>query len=253
MKKDAGYKWKLGMFVVIGFLVFIVAIYFIGKQKNMFGSTFRLKAIFTGVSGLQVGNNVRFSGINVGTIDDIVITSDTSVKVEMVIQKKVQPFIKKDAWASIGSDGLMGDKVLIISPGDSSQVQVAENDLLQSETPVGMDEIMVTVKATAENAEVVTGQLADIMYKINNGNGTLSRLISDDKMSKKLDQTMNNLETSSKGLSENMEAAKHNFLLRGYFKKKEKAAEKKKKELEEQQAEDKKKKEDAKEPEKKKN
>lgn len=222
MKSDKGHIWKLGMFVTIGLLLFAAAIYIIGKQKNMFGNNFRLQAIFSTVSGLEVGNNVRFSGINVGTIDNIMLLSDTSVQVQMVIQKHVQPFIKTDAVATIGSEGLMGDKVLIIAPGDSSKTSVKENATLASHTPIEMEQIMNSVKVSAENAEIITEELAQFVYKLNNGNGTLSRLIGDDQMANSLNRTMKNLEGSAKGLNENMEAAKSNFLLRGYYKKQEK-------------------------------
>src|SRR5688572_2992893 len=105
MKKESGHTWKLGTFVVIGLILFVVTIYFVGKQKNLFGSTFRLKSEFKTVSGLEVGNNVRFSGINVGTVDEIELLTDTSVMVELLIKKEIQQFIKTDAKASIGSDG----------------------------------------------------------------------------------------------------------------------------------------------------
>ncbi len=120
MKKNYDYIWKLGMFVIIGFVLFMVSIYFIGKNKNIFVSTFQLKSHFKNVSGLKVGNNVRFSGINVGTVKDIEFVSDSSVVVRIAVKKEVQKFIKTDAMASIGSDGLMGDKVLSISPGTAS-------------------------------------------------------------------------------------------------------------------------------------
>src|ERR1051325_3725876 len=109
MKKQSGFTWKLGMFVVIGLALFVIAIYYVGKQKNLFGSTFHLKSQFKTVSGLKVGNNVRFSGINVGTVDEIELITDTSVMVNLVIKKEFQKFIKTDSKGSIGSDGLMGD------------------------------------------------------------------------------------------------------------------------------------------------
>src|SRR3954465_3002319 len=114
INKESGFKWKLGMFVTIGLVLFVVTIYIVGKQKNLFGSTLHITSNFKSVSGLKVGNNVRFSGINVGTVDEIELITDTSVKVGFVIKKNVQQFIKTNATASIGSDGLMGDKVLTI-------------------------------------------------------------------------------------------------------------------------------------------
>ncbi len=238
MKNETAYRWKLGMFVSVALILFAAAIYFIGKQKNLFGNTFRLQAIFKNVNGLKEGNNIRFSGINVGTIDNIALLTDTSVKVDLIIQKDVQRFIKKDAMATINSDGLMGDKVLIISPGSTQEESIKENDILRTFNPVGTEEIMASVKVTAENAEIITDQLASIFYKINNGKGALSKLIGDAEFARNLDNTMENLEAGSKGMSENMEAAKSNILLRGYFKKKKREEEKKKKELEEKKRED---------------
>jgi phospholipid/cholesterol/gamma-HCH transport system substrate-binding protein len=265
MKKTSGFIWKLGMFVITGLVIFVFTIYLIGKQKNLFGSTFHLKSQFKTVSGLKVGNNVRFSGINIGNVDDIELITDTSVMVELVIRKKYQEFIKADARASIGSDGLMGDKVLTITPDNSSgtiiTVPVKNNDLIASKNAIEMADVMSSVKTSVDNAGIITAQLAEFTYKMNNGNGALSKLISDQefanglkntltnlqtssnefarfttkinngKFSEKLDSTMSNIQGATKGLNENMEAAQHNFLLKGFFKKKKKADAKKLAEL----------------------
>ncbi len=257
MKQQSSFTWKLGMFVILGVSLFILTIYFVGKQKNLFGSTFILKSQFKTVSGLKVGNNVRFSGINVGTVDEIVLTSDTSVLVEMIIKKELQQFIKTDAKASIGSDGLMGDKVLTISRGTAGSSSVKDESMIACKDAIEMDDIMTSAKTSVDNVGVITDQLAQFTFKMNNGNGALSRLISDKefsgsikstltnletssnnfaqftsklnngKFSKALDSSMTNIQSATKGLNENMEAAKSNFLLRGYFKKKKKADAKK--------------------------
>ena len=120
---------------------------------------------------------------------------------------------------------------------------VKENDQLASLEPVETDAIMKNLKSTTANAEIATLQLAEILYKINNGGGTLGRLIQDTTIAENINQTIANLKSSSKGLDENMEAAKHNFLLKGYFKNKEKAADKRKRELEEKKNDEQEKKE----------
>lgn len=231
MKKESESSWKLGMFVLIGLVAFTATIYFVGKQKNLFGSTFQLNSHFKNVSGLEVGNNVLFSGINIGTVSEIQLITDTSVVVRLLIEKDVQKFIKKDAIASIGSDGLMGDKVLVISPGTNSKTKVKDNDNIASINPIEMDEIMRSLKTSIDNASIITDELAQFTYKMNNGNGALNKLITDEKFANSLTKTLTNLQTGSKGLSENMEAAKHNFLLKGYFNKKKKAEEKKLEEI----------------------
>src|SRR3970282_381078 len=97
MNKESGFQWKLGMFVIIGLVLFVSTIYFVGKQKNLFGSTFNLKSNFKSVSGLEIGNNVRFAGINIGTVSDIQLKTDSSVVVVFLIKDEVRKFIKTDA------------------------------------------------------------------------------------------------------------------------------------------------------------
>jgi phospholipid/cholesterol/gamma-HCH transport system substrate-binding protein len=231
MPKEKNYKWKLGLFAVAALVLAVAAIYYIGKQKNLFGSVFRISSVFSSVSGLKVGSNVRLSGIDVGTVDEIVLTTDTTVRVDMVIQKNIQRFIQKDAQASIGSEGLMGDKVVIITPGKPGQPVATESDILASHIPIETDQIMASLKTTADNAAVITGNLADITWRINHGKGALGKLLVDTSLSANISATMRNLRRSSAGLDSNMEAAKHSFLLKGYFKKqskkKEEAAKKK--------------------------
>ncbi len=254
MNKENGFTWKLGMFVITGLVLFVLTIYYVGKNKNLFGSTFHLKTTFKNVSGLKEGNNVRFSGINVGTVNKINLITDTSVMVDLLLKKEVQQFIKSDALATIGSDGLMGDKIMMISSGSVAGVPVKDNDEIASIRAIEMSDVMASLKTSVDNAGVITDQLAKFSFKMNNGNGALSKLISDEAFSNsikstltnlqtstnefarfttnlnegglglKLDSTMSNLQAGTKGLSDNMDAVKHSFLLRGYFKKKKKAA-----------------------------
>ncbi|MEI6885767.1 MAG: MlaD family protein [Bacteroidota bacterium] len=225
------FKIRLGLFIAGGLAIFVFAIFIIGKQKNLFNPVFKITTSFYNVSGLQVGNNVRFSGITVGTVDRIAIINDSTVKVDMLIRKEVKQFIKTDCEVAIGSSGLIGDKLLIITQGSTDAGVVKDGQKLESVEPVEMDAIMANLQITSE-------QLAEIMFNINNGNGTLGRLINDSSIANDFSQTMVNIKTSSKGFSENMDAAKHNFLLKGYFNKKAAAAEEKKKEAEDKKAAD---------------
>jgi len=222
MPKEKNYKWKLGLFAVAALVLAVCAIYYVGKQKNKFGSVVHISALFNSVSGLKIGSNVRLGGIDVGTVDGINLVTDTTVQVQMIIQQKVVRFIKKDAKASIGSEGLMGDKVIVIAPGTPGQAIVSEGDSLPTLHPIETDAIMASLKTSADNAAIITSNLADISSRISSGKGALGKLLRDTSLSSNISATMKNLKTSSQGLSENMEAAKHNFLLRGFFKKKEK-------------------------------
>jgi len=222
------FKIRLGLFVAGGLTLFVLAIFIIGKQKNLFNPVFRLNTTFYNISGLQVGNNIRFSGIDVGTVDDINILNDSTVKVVMFIRKEVQKFIKSDCKAAIGSEGLIGSKLIIITQGSYDAPIASEGQQIESNEPVEMDAIMSSLKVTADNAAIISFQLAEILIKVNSGNGTLGRLIQDSTIAENLNQTIVNLKKSTKGLDENMNAAKENFLFKGYFNRKAKEAQKKK-------------------------
>ena len=224
------FKVRLGLFIIGGLGLFVVAIFLIGKQKNLFDPVFKLTTIFSNVSGLQVGSNIRFSGINVGTVDNISIINDSTVRVDMLIKKDVQKFIKTDCEAGIGSSGIIGDRILSITQGNNDAPLAKDGQQIASKEPVETDAIMASLEITADNAAVISFQLAEIVTKINSGNGILGKLIQDSVMAENISQTIVSLEKSSAGLNENMKAAKENFLFRRYFKKKEDTAQKSRKE-----------------------
>ncbi len=218
MKNKKSNKIRLGMFVSIGLLLLISGIYFIGIKQQLFNSTFQISGIFKDVAGLQVGNNVRFSGINVGVIQNIEMIADTAVRVDMDIEEKVRKFIKKDAKAIIGSDGLMGNKLLTILPGTSGQKTIQNNDFIATTVPVNIDDILLNLEVTSYNAAELTGDLAVIVRNIRMGEGTIGKLFMDTTFAKNIDQTVVNVKQGVSGFNQNMEAAKRNFLFRSFFK-----------------------------------
>lgn len=229
MKLLASQKMKTGALVLAGVVLLVLAIFFIGSQKNMFSSTFKVQVQYANVSGLQVGNFVRFTGINVGTVESIRIVNDSTVNVTLALQKDVQKFIKKDAYATIGSDGLMGDKLVIIEHGSPEAAVIKENEYLEGEDPVEMSDILARMGDVADNATILTGNLAEIVYKVNNGEGSLGRLLNSDQLARKLEgtvastqQTVQSIQQGAEGFSDNMQAVKNSFLFRGYFRRKEK-------------------------------
>lgn len=201
MKQNTTNTYKLGIFVIAGLSLFLITIYLIGKSQNLFGGTVAIKAKFNNVSGLKVGNNVRFSGIDIGSVENIEFETDSTVIVGVVIQKEVQKFIKTDAMASIGSDGLMGDKVLTISPGSKSNTIIKDNSFLKSSKAVEIEDIMKSVKLSADNAGIITNELAMFTNKMNNNNGALSKLMTDASFANSLTNTLSNLENSSSNFS----------------------------------------------------
>lgn len=230
MKTTSGQKIKIGIFTFAGLLVLALGVFFIGNQKNMFSPTFTVYGTFKNVSGLQVGNNVRFAGINVGVVHDISIVNDSSVRVVVTLDDKVQKFVKKDSKLSIGSDGLMGDKLVVIAPGGIDSTQpVTNGQQLATVNPLDVDKIITKVTKVIDNAESLTGGLSDIIAKINHGKGSIGRLLNSDKLSKDLEGTVKqakstiaNVHTTTTTLNTDLKAAQSNFLLKHFFKKKKK-------------------------------
>jgi phospholipid/cholesterol/gamma-HCH transport system substrate-binding protein len=205
MEKTASEKIKLGLFVISGLILFILVVYFIGNKQKMFGRTDHLTAVFSNVNGLQLGNNVRYSGINIGTVRGIEMINDTTINVDMIIDKSMFPHIKKNALASIGSDGLVGSMVINIIPGNGNQPQIQPGDVIQSSGRIRTDEMLNTLSVTNKNAALLTADLLKITKEITQGKGTLGTLVNDTLMAADLKQTMNYLKMTSKGTTETVE------------------------------------------------
>lgn len=309
---------KLGSFVIGAIIIFLGTIFYLGSQNNYFNKTFMISAIFKNVEGLKEGDNVWLSGVKIGTIKKVQIISEGKVIVTLSLKDKQNQFIKKDATAFIGSDGLIGNKIVIIRPGTTSEI-IEDGDTINSLSPTDTQELFTLAKDIGNSTQSITSDLKLISAKINRGEGILGELLHDGPISTdlrsaiqslkytginmknttadlnkissqiidgdglvtklltdtsyvsnfesslhniaevganakemstelktliakindndniigvllsdsvsahKLQTTIDKAETASAKLDENMEALKHNFLLKGYFKKQEKA------------------------------
>jgi phospholipid/cholesterol/gamma-HCH transport system substrate-binding protein len=193
MNKTTSEKIRLGIFVLLGTVLLLFGAYQIGNQENLFGDTFGINAVFKNVGGLQKGNNVRYSGINIGTVKGIEMENDTAIRVFMQIQQNMMTHIKKNAIAAIGSDGLVGSMVINIVPGNGDAPLVAENDEIPSLSKIATADMLNTLSVTNENAALLTEDLLKVTASINRGRGTLGRLLNDTLMGNDLKQTLANL------------------------------------------------------------
>ena len=200
MRKQKKHMVQLGVFVTAGLLLFIFGFYYLGNSKNLFGETISVYADFRNVKGLQSGNNVRFSGINVGSINDIKIINDSTLRVNMLIQKKVKKFIKKDAIASIGTDGLVGSSLVNITPGKSVLIPIEDYDVIQSYSNVETDRVLQTLGTTSENIALLSLNLLEVTEKINNGEGSLGALLNDPTLAKDIQRSVQNIKKTGANL-----------------------------------------------------
>ncbi len=197
MERSTSEKISLGIFVIIGTVLLVVAAYLIGNRQNLFGSTFTVHAVFRNVSGLQQGNNVRYSGINVGTVRRIQMQNDTTIVVSMMLQENIVRHIKTDAITTIGSDGLVGSMIVNLVPGNGQAPLIRSGDTLVSYSRIGAEDMLSTLNKTNENAALLTADLLQITDALKRGRGTLGRLLNDTTMARDLEITLNNLRTAS--------------------------------------------------------
>ena len=197
MKNTNSQKIRLGLFVIISTILFVLAVYLIGQKQSLFKKTFTISAYFQNVNGLQKGNNVRYSGINIGTVAAIEMVNDSTIMVSMTIEEKITQHIKKNAIAAIGSDGLVGNMIVNILPGKGHDTLISSGDIIATYSKIGADDILSTLSVSSENAAMLTSDLLEITRAMIKGKGTLALLLNDTVMAKDLRHSVTNLKTAS--------------------------------------------------------
>jgi phospholipid/cholesterol/gamma-HCH transport system substrate-binding protein len=201
MEKNRKSTIRLGMFIAGGVLLFIVIIYLIGGKQNMFTSSVKITTVFNDVKGLQEGANVRFTGIDVGAVNKLEILTDSRVLVEISLDRKVTEFIKKDSRATIASQGLMGNKLVIIMPGSAAESPIEQGDNLPSLEPVELDDILKEIKISGERISMVSANLISITNKMERGEGIFGKIFTDTSFAYNLSRTSHNLRVLSEQIN----------------------------------------------------
>lgn len=197
MEKSIYQKLRLGIFVLTGITLFVLAIWMIGSKQNIFGNSSDLYAVFNNVNGLKTGNNIRFSGIKVGTVKNIQMINDTLIVVKMSIESDITKHIKTDAKAVITTDGLVGNMIVNILPGAGSQTALQSGDTIRSYSRIRTDEMLNTLSVTNENAALLTAELLKITKEISNGKGIVGAIINDSTITDDVKQTLHFLRKTS--------------------------------------------------------
>lgn len=200
MDQETSNTIRLGVFVTLGIILFMTAIYLIGSKNNIFSSTFQVTALFKEVNGLRGGNTVRFRGIDIGTVTDVRVINDSSVMVTMAIEDEIKKNLKKSDMASIGTDGLMGNTLINIRTGNLPAGTIEEHDTLKSVQPVPLNEIVDKLQVSNNNIAVITEELKKTTKKINDKN-SITNLLSDSLIKKNIEQTILHIKISSTNFS----------------------------------------------------
>jgi len=198
MRKQHTEASKLGIFVLGGIFLLILTLYMIGKNRGMFTNSFELKTRFRAVNGLIEGNNVRYAGIDIGAVESVVFLNDTSIEVRMNIQTRMRDIIRRNAVASLGTDGLIGNRVVNISPGQGTAALAEPGDVLPSREEVSTDAMLKTLSKTNENVAIVVEELLQTVHHINSS-AQLARLLDDMSLSNELKASLAHLHETTEG------------------------------------------------------
>jgi phospholipid/cholesterol/gamma-HCH transport system substrate-binding protein len=225
---------RLGVFIVATLAILVSGIFLIGGKQYLFRSTYTLRAQFENVVGLDAGGDVRVGGVHSGTIHSIVLPNKPGEKVTvtMDLDKTTHEIVKQDSVATIETEGLLGNQFLAISFGSAGSGEVQDGDLIASQPPLEMAELLQKASGlldgaqqAIQNATKATANLDSISAKIDKGEGTAGALVNDrqlytnlEKTSSSMRDTMVQAQAGVTDFQENMEAMKHNFLIRGFFK-----------------------------------
>ncbi len=194
-RKEVAQQIKLGAFVLVGIALFLAAVFLIGSENNIFSRTFVVAAEFKNVEGLKHGDNVWLSGVKIGTVGDVEIISEGKVIVTLNLRHNQNQFIKKDATASIGSDGLVGNKIVVVRPGMAPEV-IAERDTINTLSPPDTQELINIAKDVGENTRSLTHDLSTIARRINEGQGIVGEFLNDGDFARELRLTVSSLQAT---------------------------------------------------------
>lgn len=202
MRNRNSQNLKLGIFVIVGLIIFVLAVYFIGNRQNLFGNNATVSSVFKNVNGLQTGNNVRFAGVNVGTVKGITIVNDTSIAVDLLVNEKTMSLLKANTKATVSSDGLVGSMVVNLVPGDTfDSPPIKPGDTIESISKTATADMLETLNTTNENAALLTADLLKITNAVNAGEGTLGALIKDEEMATDIKETIAGLRRTTEATS----------------------------------------------------
>jgi len=188
----------VGLFIFFGLLIFIVGIFVLGGQQKSFVKSLRVNAIFNDIGGLKPGNNVWFSGVKIGTVKTIRFFGQSQVEVSMSIEESSQQYIRKDASAKLSSDGLIGNKIIVLFGGNPKTPEIEDGDILQVQKDLSTDDIMKTFQENNENLIGITSNFKKLSADIVKGKGTAGALLADSTLANSFRAIVMNLQKTTR-------------------------------------------------------
>jgi phospholipid/cholesterol/gamma-HCH transport system substrate-binding protein len=196
-KQETKRAITVGVFIFLALLILVVAIFTLGGQQKTFVKSIHLSAVFNDVAGLKKGNNIWFSGVKVGTISSIHFTGVSQVDVKMDVDQSVQSYIHRNAGVKLSSDGLIGNKIIVIEPGSPNAPMVENGDVLQVENSLSTDDIMKTLQKNNENLLAITTDFKKLSRQIVEGKGLVGSLMADSTLAIRFKNIVGNLQSTT--------------------------------------------------------
>ncbi|HWJ92795.1 MAG TPA: MlaD family protein [Flavisolibacter sp.] len=187
----------VGIFIFVALLIFIIGVLTLGGQHSLLKSSTSVKAVFDDVGGLTPGNNIWYAGVKVGTIREIAFDSSGKVIVSMSIEDKNKPYIKKDAMAKVGSDGLIGNKIIVLYGGSPAARQIEAGDVLNVQKALSTEDMMATLQENNRNLLSITSDFKTISGRLANGQGSIGKLLKDETLANNMEVALASIRQSA--------------------------------------------------------
>jgi phospholipid/cholesterol/gamma-HCH transport system substrate-binding protein len=182
--------FAVGVFIFIALVIFIIGVLTLGGQRKTFSNMIEAKAIFKDINGLQEGSNVWYAGVKIGTIKKIKFTPAGHVEVTMGIEESSQKYIHKDVKAKVGTDGLIGNRIIVLTGGTPTAPVISEGDVLVADNALNVEEMMNTLQANNKNLLDITNDFKAISQQLASGQGTIGKLLQDESIATSLEATL---------------------------------------------------------------
>ncbi|HYK57299.1 MAG TPA: MlaD family protein [Flavisolibacter sp.] len=182
--------FAVGVFIFVALVIFIIGVLTLGGQRKTFSNMIEAKAVFNDINGLQEGSNVWFAGVKIGTIKKIKFTPAGQVEVTMGIEQSSQKYIRKDVKAKVGTDGLIGNRIIVLAGGTPAAPVIAEGDVVMADNALNMEDMMSTLQANNKNLLDITNDFKTVSQKLASGQGTIGKLLNDETIATSLETTL---------------------------------------------------------------
>jgi phospholipid/cholesterol/gamma-HCH transport system substrate-binding protein len=184
---------RVGIFALCGLILVAITIFFVTGGTS-FSAKYRLITYMPEISGVQSGAPVNLDGLAVGNVQSVSFTphpQDRAHNMTVVLQiyKKYQDQIRTDSSASLATQGLLGDRYVTVSRGITGTV-LPENGVLPTQETNGMNEVIAQSGDLMKSLNVLAGELKETVDNINQGNGSLGKLVKDPSLYNHLNDTI---------------------------------------------------------------